>query len=99
MGTKKNMVTSHGVLLYITDDHFRVFFANFVEVADVSSIKNKAGIASGDFEIMVALNKKKIMDIPNILTCGGRLICNQGNNRMTKVFKGISESTKVVNKR
>lgn len=49
MSITKTKVTFHGVPLYITENHLGFFFAKFGEVAGVSSVKSKAGIATGDF--------------------------------------------------
>lgn len=74
MGTRKTNITFDGVSLYIGEDHLGFFFAKSREVAVVSSVKSKAGIATGDFEIMITLTRNNFMDITNILTCGGRPI-------------------------
>lgn len=49
-----------------------VFFAKFIEVAGVSSVKSKAGVATGDFEVMITLTRRIFMNIPNVMTSGGR---------------------------
>lgn len=51
--TRKTKFTLYGVLLYITKDHLRFFFAKIKEVSDVLSIKSKAGISTEDFEIKI----------------------------------------------
>lgn len=48
-----------------------VFFSQFGEV---SPIKCKAGIVTGDVEIVITLNRKQFLEIPNTLACGGRMI-------------------------
>lgn len=53
MGTRKTKVTLHGILLYISEDHLGFFFSQFGEVADVSSIKSKAVIGTGDVETLL----------------------------------------------
>lgn len=35
---------------------------------DVSSVKSKAGIVTGEFAVMVPLTRKNFMDIPNVLS-------------------------------
>lgn len=50
--------------------HRGSFFAKSGQVADVSSVKSKAGNATTDFEIMVILTRNYFMDISNVLTCG-----------------------------
>lgn len=74
MGTRRTKVTLHREPLYITENHFGFFFAKFREVVDISSVKSKVGIATGDFEVTVTLTKKNFMDIPNVLICGSRPI-------------------------
>lgn len=46
------------------------FFSKFEKVADVSTVKNKTGIITGDIEVMLTVDRKKFMQIPNILTSG-----------------------------
>lgn len=74
MGTRKTRVTLHGVHLFISEDHLGFFSEKFGEVNDVSAAKSKAGIDSEDVEIMVTVNIKTFMDIPNVLTFVGRPI-------------------------
>lgn len=75
MGTRKAKVTLHGVPLYISGDNLSFFFAQFGEMADVSSVKCKSGIATGDIKIMVTVTRKNFfMNNPNGLICGGRPI-------------------------
>lgn len=74
MGTRKTNVTFHGASLYIGEDLLGFYFAKFREVAVVLSVKSKAGIATGDFEIMLTLTRNNFIDITNILTCSGRPI-------------------------
>lgn len=50
----------HGVLLYISEDNLSFFFAQFGEVADVSSVKSKLDIATEDIKIMVTVTRKKL---------------------------------------
>lgn len=63
-----------GVPLYISLNHLGFFFPKFVEVASVSAVKSKAGIASEDVEGMVTVSQKKFVAIPNVLKCEGRPI-------------------------
>lgn len=69
MGTRKTRVTLHGVSLFITGDHLEFFFVKFGKVNDVSAVKSKAGI-TGDVKIMMTINRRIFMDIPNVLNCG-----------------------------
>lgn len=50
------------------------FFSKFGEVHGISTVKSKAEITTSDVEIMVTVNRKNFMDIPNVLICGGRKI-------------------------
>lgn len=72
MRTKKTKVILYGVPLYISEDLLGHFFAKFGEFADVSSIRSKTGIATGDVEIMVTLTGKVFIEIPSVLICRGR---------------------------
>lgn len=68
MSTRKTIVTLHEVPLYISEYHLG-------SMADVSFTKSKAGIDSGDVEIIVTVTRKHFIDIPNVLIWGGRSIC------------------------
>lgn len=61
-------------LIYITEDHLGVFLANYGWAENVSSVKNRTGIAASDFEVMVTMTRKNLLDVPNMLTYGGRFI-------------------------
>lgn len=71
MGTRKAKVNLHRVPLFISEDHLGFIFSKF---GDVSSIKSKARIATGHFEIENTINSKQFMEIPQILICKGRLM-------------------------
>lgn len=71
MGTRKSKVTLHRVPLYILEDHLGFFFSKFVEVADVSTVKSKVGIATGNLEILITADRENFMKIPNVLLCSG----------------------------
>lgn len=71
MGCRKTKVALHGVSVYISKDHLSFFFSKFGEVAEFSAVKGKTGIATGDIEILITVNRRNFMDIPNVLTCGG----------------------------
>lgn len=58
----------HGVPLYISKDNVGFFYSKFGEVADMSTVKRKARIATGDVEVMLTVNRKHFMEITNILT-------------------------------
>lgn len=62
MGSRKTKITLHGMPIDITGDHFGDYFSQYESVGYVSSITDKAGIATGDFELQVKV------------TCCGRLI-------------------------
>lgn len=49
----------------------RAFFSSYGPVEWVFSIKNKLGIATSDFEVLVTLTQPKINEVPNIITCSG----------------------------
>lgn len=66
-------VTRRGIPLFIGDDHLD-FFSQFGKAAEVSAIKRKTVINSGGREILVTVDRKKFVDIPNVLICGGRPI-------------------------
>lgn len=68
---KKKKLTIYGVSFYNTEEQLR-FFVD--KVADLTSVKSKTGITTGDFKIIVSLTRKNFMDIPNVLTFGGRPI-------------------------
>lgn len=74
MDTQKTRITLHWVPMYITEDHLGAFFAEYAPVDEVSSIKSKSGIFTGDFEVLVTLTRPKFNEVPNIITCGGRNI-------------------------
>lgn len=61
----KTNVTLHGVgvPLFISGDHLDFFFTQFEEVAGV---KGKTGIATGDTEILLTVDRKKFTNIPNM---------------------------------
>lgn len=60
--------------MYITEDHLGAYFSNYGMVDDGSAVKGKSCIGTGDVDIMVTLFRKNFIDIPNVLTCGGRNI-------------------------
>lgn len=74
MGTRKSKVALHRVPLFISEYNQGFYFSQFSEVSQVSSFRNKAGIATGDVEIFVTLNRKQFMEIPNTLMHEGRPI-------------------------
>lgn len=55
-------MTLHGVPLFITDDHLGYFFSQFGKVAGVSAVKGKTGIATGDVDIYVTVDRKNFGD-------------------------------------
>lgn len=65
---RKTRVMLHGVPLYISKDNVGFFYSKFGEVADMSTVKRKARIATGDVEVMLTVNRKHFMEITNILT-------------------------------
>lgn len=64
-------------------DHLGFFFAQFIEVSDISPIKNKINIVKGDLEIWVIVTRKK-MELPNTLLCGERPICIVVESRLPR---------------
>lgn len=54
--------------------HLGYFFSQLGEVAEVSAVKGKNSIATGDVDIFVTVDRKNFSDIPNILICGGQPI-------------------------
>lgn len=59
--TRKTQVTLHGVPLYISEDQLGYFFAQFCEVSDVSPVKSKTGIATGDMENWITVTRKNFI--------------------------------------
>lgn len=74
MGTQMTRITLHGMHMYITYDHLGTFFSDYNPVEGVSSIKNKSGITTRDFEVLVILTQHKFNEIPNVITSGGQNI-------------------------
>ncbi|CAE1242006.1 unnamed protein product [Acanthosepion pharaonis] len=74
LGTRKTKVILHGGPLFISLDHLGFFFSKFGEVASVSAVKSKAGIATEDVEVIVTVTRKNFVAIPNVLTFEGRPI-------------------------
>lgn len=64
MGTRKTRVTLHGLPRYIFEDHVDFFFSKSGEV----TVKSKADIDTDDVEIMLTVDRKNFMEIPDILT-------------------------------
>lgn len=71
LGTRKSKVTLHRIPLFISEDHLGFSFSQFGEVLP---IRSKAGIATGDVEILITLNRKQFMKISNTLMCEGKPI-------------------------
>lgn len=69
IGTRKTRVSLHGMPMRITKDRLRDFSSKFGQVGDVPVVICKAGIATGNFVLQVTT-----FDIPDILTCRGRII-------------------------
>lgn len=61
LGSRKTKVILHGMPLYISLNHLGLVVTKFAEVASVSAIKNKAGIATEDVELMVTVSRKKLL--------------------------------------
>lgn len=57
-GNKKDYSNATRYIFIYFEDHLGLFVAQFGEVANVSSIKGKAAIATGDVEIMVTVSIK-----------------------------------------
>lgn len=60
--------TSWGIFRH----HLGVFFAHYGQIGDVTMIKYKAGIATGEVILQVTISLKSFMDIPDILMCWGQ---------------------------
>lgn len=58
LGTRKTRVTLHRVPVFIMEDHLGFFFSKFGQVNDVSAVKSKARIVTGDFEVWVTIKTK-----------------------------------------
>lgn len=69
MGTRRTKITVHGVPFNIILDHVEAVFANFSQVGDVTYVLNKAGMATGDLDLQVTLNRKRFLDVPDSLVC------------------------------
>lgn len=55
--------------------YLRIFgdrFAQYGQVAEVTPVKGKTGISTGDIIVQVTLTRESFNGIPDILTCGGR---------------------------
>lgn len=74
LGTRNSKVPLHGVPLFVSEVHLGFFFFQFGAISEISPIRSKAGIATGDGEILLTLNRKQFMEIPNTLMCEERLI-------------------------
>lgn len=74
MGQRKTKVSLDRVPLIISEDYLGFFFFQFGEVVNVSVVKGKSGIATGDIKILVTVDRKYVINIPNVLICGGRPI-------------------------
>lgn len=62
--------TSQSSFMHIRGSSF-LFFSQFGEI---SPFKSKVGIVVGDVEIVIMLNRKQFLEIPNTLACGGGMI-------------------------
>lgn len=71
-GTRKTQITLH-VCPCISRRAILGTFMDYGPVNRIYSIKSKSGIATNDFEVLVALTQPKFNEIPNIITCPG---CN-----------------------
>lgn len=65
MGVRKVKVTLLGVDIYIYEDHL-LFLSQFGDVSNVALIKRKTGIATGDVEVMITVNRKNFISISNV---------------------------------
>lgn len=78
-GTRKILITLHGVHLYITFGGV----SDYKPLEEVSSVRCKSGIATNDYKFMVTLSHKKFNEVSNVLTCGGRNMLIVMENRRT----------------
>lgn len=69
MGTRKTQITVHGVPVDIPEERMGAFFAKYGQVQEVSAVRSKAGIATGDIVLQVVLTWQSFQNIPYILTC------------------------------
>lgn len=71
MGTWRTRVKIHGVPMDICNDRMGVFFSKYGQV----EVKIKTGIAPGDMELSVMVDRKSFIEIPNVLVCREKKEC------------------------
>lgn len=62
MGTHRTKVT-------IPEDRMEAFFDKYGEIHEVKALISKSGIATGDMEVQVTVNREKFRDMPNNMVC------------------------------
>lgn len=84
MGIRHRRITVHGVPVDICEDIIGAFFSQYGSVYKVSSIKSKAGIATGDMVLYVTLTRQDFGEVPYTLMCPERrmLVVVAGLNRI-----------------
>lgn len=75
MGTRRTKVTIHGVSC---KDRMGAFFSKYGQVNEVKVLISKSGIATGDMELQVTVNRKSFGEIPNILVCQEKRMLVEG---------------------
>lgn len=63
IGTRRTNITVYGVPVDITEGGIGAFFAKYGPVDDVSVVKSKSGIATGDMVLQVVLTRQTFLDI------------------------------------
>lgn len=68
MTNRKPRITLNVFPIYITEDHLGVFLKNYGWAENVSSVRSGTGIAASDFDVMVTITRKNLLDVLNVLT-------------------------------
>lgn len=61
--------TNYCVPVGISQDRMEEFFAKYGQVQEVSAVRGKADIATGDIVLQIVFIRQSFQNIPNILTC------------------------------
>lgn len=67
-------VTIHGEPVDIAEDRMGTFCAKYGEVHKVKALISKAGLATGDMDVQVTVNRKIFGELSNILICRDKMM-------------------------